>query len=61
MRNAWKGLTVGAFAGAGVGVVLDLFDRVGRRAGKATTKASDKTKSEARHVAGVIEDKVRRD
>lgn len=57
MRNAWKGLTVGAFAGAGVGVVLDLFGRAGRRAGKAT----DKSKSEARHVAGVIGDKIRRD
>lgn len=60
MRNVWKGLTVGAFAGAGVGVALDLFGRAGRGASSAASRAGEATKAEAKHVADVIEDRVRR-
>ena len=54
MRNVWKGLAVGAFAGAAVGVVLDAFESTRRGAVRASAKA----KAGARHLVDVIEDKI---
>ena len=54
MKNVWKGLTVGAFAGAAVGVLVDGLDAAGRRTGNASARA----KSEAKHLVEVAEDKI---
>jgi gas vesicle protein len=54
MKNVWKGLTVGAFAGAAVGIVLDAFEGTRRRA----ADVSARTKAGARHLVDVIEEKI---
>lgn len=54
MKNVWKGLTVGAFAGAAVGVVLDALEGTRRRA----AEVSARTKTGARHLADRVEAKV---
>lgn len=54
MKNVWKGLTVGAFAGAAVGVILDLFEGTGRRAAAVSARA---TKG-ATHLADIVEEKI---
>lgn len=32
MKNSWKGLAVGAFSGAAIGIVMDLFAKGSQRA-----------------------------
>jgi hypothetical protein len=54
MKNVWKGLVVGAFAGAAVGVALDMIDRAGRQAAVISRRA----KTGAKHLASAVEDKV---
>lgn len=62
MKNVWKGLTVGAFAGAAVGVMIDMAEETGRRAAdvsaRAAAEASSRAKSGAGHVAAVIGEKI---
>jgi hypothetical protein len=40
MKNAWKGLTVGAFAGAAIGVIMDILEGTGRRAADVSARAA---------------------
>lgn len=54
MKNVWKGLTVGAFSGAVVGVVLDGFDKIGQR----TSDAADRTRTGAKNLLEAVEDKL---
>lgn len=54
MKNVWKGLVVGAFTGAAVGIVLDALRGTGRRA----AEVSERTKTGARHLVDVIEEKI---
>jgi hypothetical protein len=69
MKNVWKGLTVGAFAGAAVGVMLDGLHRAGDASSRALHKAGDasaraasevsaRAKSGAIHLAEVVEEKI---
>jgi hypothetical protein len=41
MRNAWKGMVIGALSGAAVGLVLDLVDRTVQGANTAAHAAPD--------------------
>jgi hypothetical protein len=41
MRNAWKGLVVGALTGAAVGIAIDLADATARTAQRGAAKAAD--------------------
>ena len=50
MRNAWKGLMIGAFTGAGVGLVLDLIDAVALAGVRGAAEVRDKA-PEALHWA----------
>lgn len=54
MKNVWKGLTVGAFAGAAVGVALDMLEGTGRRAAEVSARA----KTGATHLADLVEEKL---
>ena len=58
MKNVWKGLTVGAFAGAAVGVILDLFEGTGRRAAAVSARATKGAKKGATHLADIVEEKI---
>lgn len=58
MKNVWKGLTVGAFAGAAVGVVLDVFEGTGRRAAAVSARATKGAKKGATHLADIVEEKI---
>jgi len=39
MKNIWKGLLVGAFAGAGIGAIKDGLDGAGRQGAQLTHQA----------------------
>ena len=54
MKNVWKGLTVGALAGAAVGVILDALEGTGRRAVEVSARA----KAGASHLADIVEEKL---
>ena len=41
MRNAWKGLVVGALTGAAVGIVIDWADATARTAQRGAAKAAE--------------------
>jgi hypothetical protein len=62
MKNVWKGLTVGAFAGAIVGIAIDAVENAGRRAADVSTRAasgvSSSAKTGATHLADFVEDKI---
>lgn len=69
MKNVWKGLTVGAFAGAAVGVILDGMHKAGDASSRALHKAGDasaraasevsaRARSGASHLAEVVEEKI---
>jgi hypothetical protein len=47
MKNVWKGLVVGSFAGAAVGIALDVLERLGAD----THRAAEHAKRRAEHVA----------
>ena len=55
MKNIWKGLTVGAFVGAAIGIVRDALDDVGARG----ARLAEKTAERARAEGGQLSDKVR--
>ncbi|HKY13785.1 MAG TPA: YtxH domain-containing protein [Microthrixaceae bacterium] len=50
MRNVWKGLVIGSFAGAAVGVVLDVFERVGSGTHRAAEHAKEQGAELAEHA-----------
>jgi len=54
VKNVWKGLSVGAFAGAAVGIMLDVVEGTGRRAAEVSANA----KAGATHIAGVVGEKL---
>ncbi len=58
MKNVWKGLTVGAFAGAAVGIVLDGFRHAADASARAATEVGHRAKSGASHLAEVVEEKI---
>ena len=51
MKNVWKGLVIGALTGAGIGLLLDLLEALGRGGRKLSIQARD----EASHLATVAE------
>lgn len=55
MKNVWKGLVIGALTGAGVGLLLDLLEALGRGGRKLSIQARD----EASHLATAAELKVK--
>jgi hypothetical protein len=62
MRNAWKGLIIGAFTGAGIGVLLDGGSSAGRGAAAAAKAARDHAPEalrKARELAETAADKAR--
>jgi len=67
MKNAWKGLVVGALTGMAGGVVMDLASGTRRKAGAVLGDAIDRAPSAARAAATAtreaeseLSDKVRR-
>ena len=54
MRNVWKGLTVGAFAGAAVGIAVDALDRLG----EGSHHAAEKAKARGAELADQLKDHV---
>lgn len=62
MKNVWKGLTVGAFAGAVVGIAIDAAENAGRRAAEVSNRAASGVSSSARtgaaHLADFVEEKI---
>lgn len=57
MRNVWKGLTVGAFAGAAIGLILDGLRKAGEASARAAEGVSTRAKSGATHLADLVEEK----
>lgn len=58
MKNVWKGLTVGAFAGAAVGIIVDGLGKAGDASARAASEVSARAKSGAAHLAEIVEDKI---
>lgn len=58
MRNVWKGLVIGAFAGAGIGVVLDLAGAIGRKAKDVGEQARESLRQRAPEVAEALATKT---
>lgn len=58
MRNVWKGLTVGAFVGAAVGIILDGLSKAGEVSARAASGASARARSGATHLAEAVEEKI---
>ncbi|MEX0756486.1 MAG: hypothetical protein WEA34_04445 [Gemmatimonadota bacterium] len=62
MKNVWKGLAVGAFAGAIVGVAIDIVESAGRKAADVSNRAASGVSSSARsgatHFADLVEEKI---
>ena len=56
MKNVWKGLTVGAFAGAAVGVALDAAGRLGAGGHRAAEAARTRGAEIADEVAARVHD-----
>ena len=54
MKNVWKGLVIGAFTGAGVGLVVDILESAGRHGQRLSAQARD----EAGHLGRVAGDRV---
>lgn len=55
MKNVWKGLIIGALTGAGIGLLLDLLEALGRGGRQLSRQARE----EAAHLASVTEAKVK--
>ena len=53
MKNVWKGLVVGAFTGAGVGLVLDVLDRGAQRVAAVGDVVGDVVEEAVQHVPQV--------
>lgn len=55
MKNVWKGLVIGAFTGAGIGLLVDILESMGRSGRRLSAHARD----EASHLGHVAGEKVR--
>jgi len=55
MKNVWKGLVIGAFTGAGIGLLVDLLETMGRSGQRLSAQA----RGEASHLGHVAGEKVR--
>ena len=55
MKNVWKGLIIGAFTGAGVGLLVDILESMGRSGQRLSAQA----RVEAGHLGHVAGEKVR--
>lgn len=58
MRNVWKGLTVGAFAGAAVGLTMDAARRAADASSRAAGDVAEKAKIGASNVAAAVADRI---
>ena len=58
MRNVWKGLTVGAFAGAAIGMTMDAARRAADASSRAAGEVAEKAKIGASNVAATVADKI---
>ncbi len=54
MKNVWKGLVVGAFTGAGIGLVLDLLDGGAQKFAAAEGRVEKAVQDRAPLVAGKV-------
>ncbi len=54
MRNVWKGLVIGAFAGAGIGIALDIARAVGRKAIEVGAQTREALREHAPDVAEAL-------
>ena len=55
MKNVWKGLVIGAFTGAGVGLLVDILEAMGRSGQRLSAQA----RVEAGHLGHAAGEKVR--
>ena len=53
MKNVWKGLVVGAFTGAGVGLVLDVLERGAQKVAAVGEVVGDVVEEAVQHVPQV--------
>jgi hypothetical protein len=58
MRNVWKGLVIGAFAGAGIGLALDIARAVGRKAKEMGGQTREALRQHAPEVAEALATKA---
>lgn len=58
MKNVWKGLTVGAFAGAAVGITMDAIRNAADASSRAAGEVAEKAKAGASHAAATVADKI---
>jgi hypothetical protein len=69
MRNAWKGLVIGALTGVAAGIAIDLVDATTRTAQRGAARAADavgghlpdaidKTKEAATRATHILADKA---
>jgi hypothetical protein len=54
MRNVWKGLVIGAFAGAAIGIALDIARALGRRAIEVGSQTREAVREHAPEVAEAL-------
>ena len=54
MKNVWKGLIIGALTGAGIGLIVDLLEALGRRSKQLSVDARE----EASHLGTVAKAKI---
>jgi hypothetical protein len=54
MKNVWKGLILGALTGAGIGLILDVLEWLGRRGKELSIEA----RQEAQHLGAVARARV---
>jgi hypothetical protein len=58
MKNVWKGLVVGAFTGAGIGLVLDLLEGGAQKLAAAEGRVGDAVQEHAPDVAASVRHRV---
>lgn len=54
MKNVWKGLVVGAFTGAGIGLVLDLVESGAQKLASAEDRVGEAVHEHAPQVAAKV-------
>ena len=54
MKNVWKGLVVGAFTGAGVGLALDVLERGAQKVAAVGETVGDVVEEAMQHVPQVV-------
>jgi hypothetical protein len=58
MRNVWKGLVIGAFAGAAIGIALDFARAIGRKAIEVGGQTREALRQHAPEVAEALATKA---